>query len=92
MQYILDLRKKLVIFTKINSEINMKSFKEIINALKLYLSDGKEIKVLDKDIATVLEINQARFATLKKRNVTPYFEILLYCQREKLSVEELFFG
>jgi len=69
----------------------MRDFKKIIEELKLYLADGKKIKVLDKDVANLLEINQAKFATIKKRNVTPYENILKFCKREKLCCHEIFF-
>jgi hypothetical protein len=69
----------------------MRSFKEIIIELKSFLAAGKTIKILDKDIATLLEINQARFATLKKRDVTPYEELIIFCKSYKFSSDRLFF-
>lgn len=69
----------------------MRSFKEIIIELKSFLAAGKTIKILDKDIATLLKINQARFATLKKRDVTPYEELILFCKNYKFSSDTLFF-
>jgi len=69
----------------------MRSFKEIIVELKIFLADGKKIKILDKDIATLLRINQARFATLKKRDVIPYSELILFCKMYKFSSDTLFF-
>jgi len=70
----------------------MNDFKEIIVRLKLHLNKNQEKKVRDKDVAELLGINQARFATIKKRNVTPYEEILLFCEREKKPCSELFFS
>ena len=70
----------------------MKDFKEIIVRLKLHLGQSKECKVRDKDVAELLGINQARFATIKKRNVTPYEELLLFCERENKPCKELFFS
>jgi len=69
----------------------MRDFKKIIEELRIYLADGKKIKVLDKDVANLLEINQAKFATIKKRNVTPYENILKFCKREELCCSEIFF-
>ena len=69
----------------------MRDFKSIIEELKRHLSDGRDIKVLDKDVATLLEINQSKFATIKKRNVTPYENILKFCKREELCCSEIFF-
>ena len=69
----------------------MKDFRTIISELKLYMSEDINTKVLDKDVSKALKINQARFATLKKRNVTPYEDILLFCKSEKLSCRKIFF-
>jgi hypothetical protein len=69
----------------------MKDFKKIITVLKIYIATKKETKVLDKDVALLLCMTQARFATIKKRNVTPFEDILLLCERESLSCNEIFF-
>jgi len=70
----------------------MRDFKTIIKELKSHLADGKKIKVLDKDVAILLGMSQARFATIKKRNVTPYEELILLCEREGLECSEIFFS
>src|SRR5665648_196355 len=65
---------------------------EIIEKLKDIISEssiGK--KVFDKDVATALNIPQATFATMKKRNSIPYEEILEFCALKKISVNWLFF-
>lgn len=65
---------------------------EIIDKLKDVISEstiGK--KVFDKDVADVLNIPQATFATMKKRNSIPYEEILEFCAIKKISVNWLFF-
>jgi len=69
----------------------MRDFRTIIEKLKVHLADGKSAKILDKDVATLLEMNQARFATIKKRNVTPYEDILLLCEKENLNANTIFF-
>jgi len=69
----------------------MRSFKEIIIELKLFLAEETERKILDKDIALLLKIKQARFATLKKRDVTPYAELILFCKVYSFSSDSLFF-
>ena len=69
----------------------MRDFLSIIDVLKVYVSKSKATKVLDKDVAELLCMSQARFATLKKRNVTPYESILLFCEEEKLCCSEIFF-
>jgi len=66
--------------------------REIINKLKTVIAEdtvGK--KVFDKDVADILSIPQATFATMKKRNSIPYEEILEFCALKKISVNWLFF-
>lgn len=69
----------------------MRNFRDIVKELKGYLSRNHKMKILDKDVADALQMSAANFATLKRRNSTPYEEILLFCQKEKLCVRELFF-
>lgn len=65
---------------------------EIIEKLKDVLSESAiGRKVFDKDVATALNIPQATFATMKKRNSIPYEEILEFCALKKISVNWLFF-
>lgn len=65
---------------------------EIIEKLKDVLSESKAgTKVFDKDVAGALNIPQATFATMKKRNSIPYEEILEFCALKKISVNWLFF-
>ena len=69
----------------------MRDFHGVIEELKLYLANDKEIKILDKDVANVLEISQANFATMKRRNSTPFENILKFCEKEKISCSKIFF-
>jgi anthranilate/para-aminobenzoate synthase component I len=69
----------------------MKDFHGVIQKLKRYLAKGKNVKVLDKEVANALEISQAKFATIKKRNSTPYESILKFCKKEELCCSEIFF-
>lgn len=69
----------------------MKDFHAVIQKLKCYIAKGKSTKVLDKDVAHALQISQAKFATIKKRNSTPYENILIFCKKEELCCSEIFF-
>ncbi len=70
----------------------MMNLGEIIEKLKDVISETKIAgKVFDKDVATALNIPQATFATMKKRNSIPYEEILEFCALKKISVNWLFF-
>lgn len=69
----------------------MRDFHSIIKELKLYLGLNKRDKVLDKDVASALKMSQANFATIKRRNSTPYKNILEFCNEENLCCREIFF-
>jgi len=69
----------------------MRDFHGVIQALKIYIADGRDIKVLDKDVANILGLTQMQFATLKRRNSTPYPNVLALCKHENLCCNEIFF-
>jgi phage repressor protein C with HTH and peptisase S24 domain len=70
----------------------MYEFKSVIEKLKDIISEERGgAKVYDKDVAAVLAIPQATFATMKKRNSIPFKEIMEYCALKKLSINWLFF-
>ena len=69
----------------------MRDFKAIVRELKFYLASGEDKKILDKDVALALQMSQSQFATLKRRNSTPYVNILEFCKSEKLCCSEIFF-
>jgi phage repressor protein C with HTH and peptisase S24 domain len=70
----------------------MLTMAEIIEKLKDVISETKiGGKVFDKDVANALNIPQATFATMKKRNSIPYEEILAFCALKKISANWLFF-
>jgi len=69
----------------------MRDFKNVIFELKMYIADGKKIKVLDKELADALCIAPSKFATIKKRNAMPYEAVLHYCKKEDICPIELFF-
>jgi len=70
----------------------MNEFSEIIERLKdIISSEMGERKVYDKDVAEVLGISPATFATMKKRGSIPFREIMEYCARNRISINWLFF-
>ena len=68
----------------------MRDFHKIIIVLKGYISTQKK-RVYDKDVAEMLEISQSQFATLKRRNSTPYPKILEFCKNKGICCKEVFF-
>lgn len=69
----------------------MRDFRAIISILKEYMKKEKTQKIFDKDVAQSLEMSQSRFATSKRRNTTPYEEILHFCDKEELCCSKIFF-
>ncbi len=69
----------------------MRDFIAVVYELKGYISQDTKVKVLDKDVADALQISQMNFATLKRRNSTPYKHILEYCKKENLCCNKVFF-
>ncbi len=69
----------------------MRDFEAIVRELKLYLIPNKNKKVLDKDVADILNMSQANFATIKRRNTTPYKNVLEFCKKEEICCNKIFF-
>ena len=69
----------------------MRDFNAIIKELKFYLADGKRVKIYDKDVAIALDISQMNFATIKRRNTTPYENIIIFCKKENICCSDIFF-
>ncbi|MFV0481660.1 MAG: S24 family peptidase [Campylobacteraceae bacterium] len=71
----------------------MPDLQEVLYRIKDILSSeiGNR-KVLDKDVANALNINQATFATLKNRNKLPLEEVLNFCAKRKISINWLLYN
>ena len=69
----------------------MNDFEQVIKKLKKHIANGKEVKVLDKDVASLLGVSQTQLATLKRRNSTPYKDLLEFCKREDICCNKIFF-
>jgi len=69
----------------------MRDFRAIIKILKEYASHESNKKVYDKDVAELLKISQMQFATLKRRNSTPYVQILEFCNTHEVCCKDIFF-
>ena len=71
----------------------MKSFFDIVETIKDVVSgEYTDRKVFDKDIATLLDISQMNFATMKKRNKIPFNELLDFCARRSIAINWLLYG
>jgi len=71
----------------------MNSFLDIVEEIKSIISDEfAPKKVFDKDVASVLDISQMNFATMKKRNKIPFNELLDFCAKRSISINWLLYG
>jgi len=69
------------------------SFLSVIERLREAISINstpRGVKILDKEIATTLKINQASFSTMKTRKRLPYSKILHYCSQNQVSADWVF--
>ncbi len=71
----------------------MNEFKTILTKLKYIISQQLQTdkKVLDKDVATALNIKPTTLASHKSRNKPPYQAILTYCHDNRLDVRKILF-
>ena len=71
----------------------MNEFKTILTKLKEIIKQQvrSDKKVLDKDIAAVLNIKPATLASYKSRDTLPYKAILIYCHNNRLNVHKILF-
>jgi len=71
----------------------MKSFAKIVDEIKDIVSeDFPTKKVFDKDVAQLLGISQMNFATMKKRNKIPFYELLDFCAKRSISINWLLYN
>ena len=68
-------------------------FHKIIEKLKDILSNEIDSRnVLDQDVADALNIDRVIFRKQKSRNTTPYYEIMQFLAKRKISINWFFFG
>lgn len=72
----------------------MNNFTTIINKLKENINQQLQTnkKVLDKDLAQVLNIKPTALASYKRRDKPPYQAILTYCHNNRLDVRKILFN
>lgn len=69
----------------------MNNFTTIIAKLKTILSQMKQRKVHDKDVAIALGLTPSTFASMKRRNTIPYRAILDFCAEHYINANTLLF-
>jgi hypothetical protein len=67
--------------------MDMIDFLEVIQRIKIVLSSQmKKEKILDKDIATALQLDPLYYAVIKKRKKIPYEPIAYFSHTHKLNM------
>ena len=69
----------------------MNNFPTIIAKLKNILSQTKQRKVHDKDVAIALGLSPTTFASMKRRGTIPYRAILDFCAGHHINANTLLF-
>ena len=69
----------------------MNNFQTVILKIKVILSQKKQCKIHDKDVAEVFGITPSTFASMKKRNSMPYRHILDFCVLHHINANTLLF-
>jgi len=65
----------------------MIDFYEVMQRIKyILILQKKKEKILDRDIATALDLDPQYFAVIKKRKKIPYEAIAYFCKRYKISM------
>jgi len=72
----------------------MNEFKTILTKLKEIIAQQVKTnkKVLDKDVAQVLNIKASTLAGMKRNGKPPYQAILTYCHNNRLDVRKILFN
>ncbi len=65
----------------------MIDFQDVMQRVRTILSnEKKQSKILDRDIASALELDAQYFAVIKRRNKIPYMHLAYFCKSHNLSM------
>ena len=70
----------------------MNNFYTITVKLKTILTQLKQQKVHDKDLAQYLGVSPANFASMKRRNAIPFRAVLDFCMKHHINANTLLFN
>lgn len=59
-------------------------------SLEIEKIENENHKIKDKKIAGYLKINQSNFASMKKREVVPYKQIIEFCLKYNIDINGVF--
>ena len=65
----------------------MIDFKTVMQRIReILMSQNKQKKILDREIASALHLDPQYFAVIKKRNKIPYEAIAYFCKEKHISM------
>ena len=65
----------------------MIDFQEVMQRVKtILLQESKQAKVLDRDIASALNLDPQYFAVIKRRKKIPFVHLAYFCKAHKISM------
>ena len=67
-------------------------FDKVIDRIKAILEKESGRKILDKEIAKLIEISPSQYSTMKQKNKIPIEKIVNYCALNKISINWILFG
>ena len=66
----------------------MIDFKDVMQRVKtILLQESKETKILDRDIASALDLDPQYFAVIKRRKKIPFVHLAYFCKAHKDQYE-----
>ena len=65
----------------------MIDFQEVMQRVKtILLQESEQAKVLDRDIASALNLDPQYFAVIKRRKKIPFVHLAYFCKAHKISM------
>jgi SOS-response transcriptional repressor LexA len=67
------------------------NFEDITSKLSIHIKNESGRRVFDKDIADAIGVSKSQYATMKKKCVIPYKNIIYFCGQKKINLNWIFF-
>jgi len=65
----------------------MIDFQDVMQRVKtILLQESRETKILDRDIASALDLDPQYFAVIKRRKKIPFVHLAYFCKAHKISM------
>ena len=68
----------------------MIDFQDVMQRVKtILLQESKQAKILDRDIASALDLDPQYFAVIKRRKKIPFVHLAYFCKAHKISMNRV---